>query len=582
MKKTLLFVSFLILSLFASKHATAQVIFMVTDPAPVAATYTFTYPTSGWGFDMNTVFVHDTMIVVRDFTVADSLGCDTANGLANAGDVAGKIAVVYRLDCEFGVKALNAQNAGAVGVIIINNVSGAPVIPGAGGVGSQITIPAIMISDIDGALLRPYIDAGNSLAMIGNKTGVFANDLGAFAPDIVLPNSWAIPSGIATNAAAFEIPVGAWVTNYGQNSQSNVTLNATVTLGANVLYNQTSAATTINNTGDSMFIQLPTFSQSSYADGLYRLEYTISGAPDEFADDNTLITHFWIQPDYYSKSRWDTTSLTPIRTTHYRTADAVDEFVWCTVLDHPDASNLTAYGVSFSATAATTSSLAGKSMEVLLYEWNDVIDTAFTFNNLDLVASEFYDYIDNTLSGVFVTTWFPTPQQLTNTKYLTCVKTFDTDVFIGADDFIDYETSWDAYNPNPTFDDLSVFFPINGIVAGADDWNGVGFGSTPVPSIILHTSPVIGVEENIASITSLPYPNPGSNYIYIPLNTVYNGKVIVNIYDLTGRTVKSEVVNMNNTNNFRVGTTNLTSGIYQFSLKFSDNSVVNFPVMINR
>ena len=592
MKKTLLFVSFLILSLFASKHATAQIIFMVTDPAPVAGTYTFTYPTTGWGFNMDTIFVHDTMVVARDFTPDDSLACDTANGLANAADVAGKIAVVYRGVCQFGAKALNAQNAGAVGVIIINNVSGAPVIPGAGDVGSQVTIPVIMISDIDGALLRPFIDAGNSLAMIGNKTGVFDNDLGSFRQDIVISNSWAVPSGLATSGSAFSIPVGAWVTNFGINNQPNTTLTATISLGGNVLYNQTSAAVSLTS-GDSMFISLSPFSEPSYADGLYRLEYTISGAPDDFVDDNNLITHFWIQPDHYSKSRWDTTTLQPIRTTHYRTADAVDEFTWCTVLDHPDSGNLTAYGVSFSATAATTSTLANKSLQVHLYEWNDVIVDTMTFDNLtSLVEDQYKDYVDNSESGLFVTVWFkdlvtqtPTPIQLSNnTKYLTCVKTFDPDVFIGADDFIDYETAWDAYNPSSTqFDDLSVFFPTRGTTGTVDDWNGVGFGSNPVPSIILHTSNVgIGIEENIAGSVNFPYPNPGNDFINIPLKKVYNGKVNVDIYDITGRTVKSEVVNMNNTNDFRIRTNQMTNGIYQFNLKFSDGSVANFPVVINR
>jgi hypothetical protein len=69
--------------------------------------------------------------------------------------VAGKIAVIDRGTCEFGLKALNAQKAKAVGVIIANNQGGTTVSPmGAGLVGSKVKIPALMISQNDGAALK--------------------------------------------------------------------------------------------------------------------------------------------------------------------------------------------------------------------------------------------------------------------------------------------------------------------------------------------------------------------------------------------------------------------------------------------
>ena len=45
--------------------------------------------------------------------------------------VRGKVAMIDRGTCGFAVKAKNAQNAGAIGVIIVNNVAGAA--PGLGG-----------------------------------------------------------------------------------------------------------------------------------------------------------------------------------------------------------------------------------------------------------------------------------------------------------------------------------------------------------------------------------------------------------------------------------------------------------------
>jgi extracellular elastinolytic metalloproteinase len=69
--------------------------------------------------------------------------------------VAGKIALIDRGTCEFGLKALNAQKAKAVAVIIANNQGGTEVIPmGAGLVGSKVKISAVMISQNDGAALK--------------------------------------------------------------------------------------------------------------------------------------------------------------------------------------------------------------------------------------------------------------------------------------------------------------------------------------------------------------------------------------------------------------------------------------------
>lgn len=60
------------------------------------------------------------------------------------------IAIAYRGTCPFEVKAANAEDAGAIGLIVINN---GPGTQNMGGSGLGTTIPAVMISDSDGALL---------------------------------------------------------------------------------------------------------------------------------------------------------------------------------------------------------------------------------------------------------------------------------------------------------------------------------------------------------------------------------------------------------------------------------------------
>ena len=71
--------------------------------------------------------------------------------------LAGKIALVDRGNCTFAVKALNAQAAGAVGVIIANNVAGP--LRRAGRRRPAVTIGALSISQADGDALKASLAA---------------------------------------------------------------------------------------------------------------------------------------------------------------------------------------------------------------------------------------------------------------------------------------------------------------------------------------------------------------------------------------------------------------------------------------
>ncbi|RYY18155.1 MAG: hypothetical protein EOO36_08770, partial [Cytophagaceae bacterium] len=89
-----------------------------------------------------------------------ALSADAGNLACNSSSVplTGKIAVLYRGTCSFAPKVKNAQLAGATAVIVINNVAGAPIVMG--GTDNTITIPAVMISQADGATLVAQINNG--------------------------------------------------------------------------------------------------------------------------------------------------------------------------------------------------------------------------------------------------------------------------------------------------------------------------------------------------------------------------------------------------------------------------------------
>src|SRR6202035_1661231 len=68
-----------------------------------------------------------TASVVQALDAANPSGPSTTDGctaLTNAAAVAGNIAIVDRGTCGFIVKVQNAQAAGAIGVIVVNNVAG--------------------------------------------------------------------------------------------------------------------------------------------------------------------------------------------------------------------------------------------------------------------------------------------------------------------------------------------------------------------------------------------------------------------------------------------------------------------------
>lgn len=84
------------------------------------------------------------------------LACGTAN---NAAALKGKIAYVDRGTCNFTNKIIDAQNAGAIGFILGDNVDAA-IPPAMGGTNNKITIPAVSIRKVDADSLKTFLLAG--------------------------------------------------------------------------------------------------------------------------------------------------------------------------------------------------------------------------------------------------------------------------------------------------------------------------------------------------------------------------------------------------------------------------------------
>src|SRR5262249_6266871 len=83
----------------------------------------------------------------------------------------GQIVLIDRGACAFTVKTKNAQNAGAVGVLIANNVAAVPP-PGLGGTDATITIPVLSVSQEDRSALKNSLVAGPVTATMLRKVDV--------------------------------------------------------------------------------------------------------------------------------------------------------------------------------------------------------------------------------------------------------------------------------------------------------------------------------------------------------------------------------------------------------------------------
>jgi subtilisin family serine protease len=88
----------------------------------------------------------------------------TACSSLTAGSLTGKIAVISRGACTFSTKIRNAQAAGAVAAVVVNNVAGDPVAMAQDGTANQPTIAAYMTSLANRSAL---IAANGQAATIG-------------------------------------------------------------------------------------------------------------------------------------------------------------------------------------------------------------------------------------------------------------------------------------------------------------------------------------------------------------------------------------------------------------------------------
>ena len=159
---------------------------VVSSPGAIAGTYTSGTPS--FGAALTTGGVTGTVVLANDGSGTTS---DACSALINGAAIAGHIALVDRGTCTFNTKAEACQAAGAIGMILVNNVSG--LAPDIGGVDPTVTIPIASVSLTVGNAIKAQLGSGVTATLrIDNSKLTGADDVNRvllFTPNPVQPGS---------------------------------------------------------------------------------------------------------------------------------------------------------------------------------------------------------------------------------------------------------------------------------------------------------------------------------------------------------------------------------------------------------
>ncbi len=389
--------------------------FQVASPLPIAGDKGFTTGNDGsgatgsWG-GAPTNFIN---YPVKFGPVGDTAGCSPYP----TGYFTGKIALVWRGNCEFGTKALAAQTAGASAVVIVNNVSGGPVGMAGGTSGASVTIPVYMISLDDGMAITSVLNSGGSvnLTIALNWNVGYNNDLGFVPAGLSVSANYAMP---ASQLAASSHPVpykninGAFVANFGLHDATNVKLHSdlsfTPTGGASsVVYSDSVALPTTFRAIDSIytFFGAPYNVPSTGVTGRYDVTYNItSDSADQFAGNNMTTNSFYATDSVWSKGRYDFTKNQPISTYYTGPNNGNLPYIWgVPYYVAKGGSKMTS--AQFSVSHGPGPLPGNLPMYVWVFKWHDTASTADSLmqvDELELVGAGIKSF-DGTLDSSFQT-----------------------------------------------------------------------------------------------------------------------------------------------------------------------------------
>lgn len=189
---------------------------------------------SAFGAVVNATGVAGPLALAVDSTAPTSDACEAIP----AGSLTGQVAIVDRGTCAFTLKVLNAQKAGAIAVVIVNNLADGAFSPG--GTDRKVRIPSAMVSlatgttlkgqlgtqarlrqnpnplrldgDVDADIVFHEYGHGLTQRMIGGMSGPIAGAIGEGASDVL---SLLLNTGDVVGEYSFGNPAGIRTQPYG-------------------------------------------------------------------------------------------------------------------------------------------------------------------------------------------------------------------------------------------------------------------------------------------------------------------------------------------------------------------------------
>lgn len=561
----------------------------------------------------------------------DTLGVNPLlNGTGGYPDLHGKFALIMRGGgISFSQKAYYCQQAGAIGVIIVNHKNGgtigmAPTTP----FSTNTTIPVLIISREDGFPINDAIKAGQTVKINLSTWGYgLANDLGFVPYSPAVPHAFCIPlSQVNTPGSvprAYNFYNGAYVANFGTADQSNVKLKQTIS------FTPTGGSTSVVYTDSVLDPSFPVadslhelFSQNvtrqSFTNtGLVNMNYQLSSAqPDDNIEDNSVNYQIHITDSVFCKGRWDESRQAPLVSVSYKYS-ATQPLVWGPLFYVRKGG----YGVvKAQLSIGADSDLfalnpVSPSVLVYLYKWTDNSnDGLINGDELSIVAlglKSTFASTDSSNKPFFVNLVHPTkpnvmPKLDDNSWYFLAAE-LEHDFSLGADNNSNFytrsilsthvdsnaNTRTEYWGPNFSGNIRSPYSIPDDTLSNIPFYNKsvtsveqIQFTSLTglVPAMALHITKEVPASVQTFGKSAFENlslsPNPANSQVNVSLSLIKQGTLVISVVNTLGQSLSYETHKGFKEGQLSVNTSKFPEGNY-FLIVASDNGaqVIKFSIL---
>jgi hypothetical protein len=595
----------------------SQVRFMVNTPTAIAGLKK-KVTIATWGGQANPALLN--VPIVRGF---DSLALNT---LTNPGAINGKAVLLYRGGgVTFAQKAQYAVAAGAIAVVIVNNVSIDPIVMGNTGTATY-TVPIVHISKEDGDAINNALIASQPVTIsIGSWNLNVTNDIAILPGYQSAPHAlnmpWKMIASGANKLPYRNFSAGA-VVNYGTAPATGITVTDTVRFtptggSATTVHTGSYSVPTINTldsvkfgfaaSGTAYSLPAPT------GTGIYTYQSTVTSAlADQIPQDNTETFKQYANDSIFCKGLYDYERMQPsislgIQPSGVTTAYSMGPLYYVA------GGRYYARKMQYYVSKNSVETLDGEEAYALLFKWVDgsnsqPLDSFAEGDELKLVGLNRRSFNTADSNGFVFTVNVTDPNNLTkpvildsNSWYWTSVQA-TSNCFIGVDNHQSYFTRSFIQSQQNGYPDMPELlwtqdygnlsgsgtalapFPFGGNAYNIDSTFYDRFYY--IPNIALHLSknevPKVGVNEVVGSdIGKLKvFPSPATTQINIDLKlNSRSAKAEYRLLDISGKVVYK--LDRNNVQNdaFAIPCDNIPSGIYYLAV-FTENGQATEKVVI--